>query len=136
MLKPQLTNMGVSGIRKMASEIVEWPQNMDRKKLSRALYNLYIQIDLSGTGGGNYRSMYARFLNIARKVTGNPWLDQSAQLFDYAAKQWMALAHPLKSVYEIADPAILVRDLAEDLEKVSYTEETALKLLASAMPQF
>ena len=77
--------------------------------------------------------MYAKFLEKARIETGNPWLDQSARLFRFAAKQWHALVQPLGMVYSLSNPAELLPGLAEDLFKVSYTEETALKLLASAI---
>ena len=133
MLKPTINNFGVPGIQKMANDVQNWPGMLTPAALREALFSFYLQTEIVGAGGGNIREIYARFLEKARVETGNPWIEQSARLFRFAAKQWHALVKPLGMVYSLSNPAELLPGLAEDLYKVSYTEETALKLLASAI---
>ena len=133
MLKPSINNFGIPGMRKMANDVQNWPGALTPAALKEALFLFYLETEIIGAGGENIREMYARFLEKARIETGNPWLEQSARLFRFAAKQWHALAKPLGMVYSLSNPAELLPGLAEDLFKVSYTEETALKLLVSAI---
>jgi len=135
MLRPAIQNFGIPGMRKMAHELKSWPDLLTMEELKQVLYSIYLQTEIVGAGGGNIREVYARFLGKARLVTGNPWLDQSARLFQFAAEQWHALVEPLSTVYALSDPAVLLPGLSEDLLRVSYTEETALKLLGSAIPR-
>ena len=135
MLQPTINSFGVPGMRKMALDLQNWPEMLTLENLRRVLFSFYFQIEVAGAGGSNIRELYARFLEHARKETDNPWLDQSARLFRFAAEQWRALVAPLSTVYSLSNPAILLPGLTEDLLKVSSTEETALKLLASAIPR-
>lgn len=135
MLRPAIQNFGIPGMRNMAHDLLSWPDLLTVEDLKQVLYSIYLQAEIIGAGGGNIREVYARFLEKARLVTGNPWLDQSARLFRFAAEQWHMLVEPLSAVYSLSDPVVLLPGLREDLLKVSYTEETALKLLGSAIPR-
>jgi len=45
------------------------------------LFNLYIFIEIGGTGGGCFRYMYSRFLKESAKVTKNNQLMELAEKF-------------------------------------------------------
>lgn len=60
-LKPPIKNVGIKGIRHTAVEITRWPDIFDDKDLRMNLFNLYIFIEIGGTGGGCFRYMYSRF---------------------------------------------------------------------------
>jgi hypothetical protein len=64
MLEPALGDFeGLPALRRFASEVGEWPQAAeDWQWCARFLYQV---IERRGTGGGNFRKMYARFLEEA-----------------------------------------------------------------------
>jgi len=51
-LKPPIKNIGIKGIRHAAREIIKWPNMFKDKELRMNLFNLYIFIEIGGTGGG------------------------------------------------------------------------------------
>lgn len=87
-INPPIKNLGVKGIRHAAKELLKWPAVFDDTTLRMNLFNLYIFIEIGGTGGGCFRYMYARFLNEAATLTESrelgeiaPLLNESGTLF-------------------------------------------------------
>lgn len=58
-LNPPIKNFGVSGMRHTANQLLKWPSLFDDFALRMHLFNLYIFIEIGGTGGGCFRSMCA-----------------------------------------------------------------------------
>jgi hypothetical protein len=88
MLNAPIKNLGIKGIRHTAKEILKWPGLYDETGLIMNLFNVYIFIEIGGTGGGCFRYMYARFLQEAAAITGDKkflgassLIDQSGRLF-------------------------------------------------------
>jgi hypothetical protein len=67
-LHPPIKNFGVSGMRHTAAQLPKWPSLFNDFALRMNLFNLYIFIEIGGTGGGAFRAMYARFLDEARRL--------------------------------------------------------------------
>lgn len=130
MMRPASDNLGLKGMRRLAFDL-KYKRSKDQIPAPQEILQAFARVEKISS----FRSMYANFLEQARQETGNPWLEQSARLFDFAAEQWLGLLRPLQNASQQSDPAFLLANLAEDLEKVSCTEETALKMLASALPQ-
>jgi len=82
MLNPPIKNIGVKGMRHAAKEILKWPDKLSEHSLRSHLFNLYIFIEIGGTGGGCFRYIYARFLKEAAKITGNKSLNAVAETID------------------------------------------------------
>ncbi|MCP8311086.1 MAG: BtrH N-terminal domain-containing protein, partial [Candidatus Methylarchaceae archaeon HK01M] len=61
-LNPPIKNLGVKGLKYTANEILKWPKIFEDKELRMNLFNLFIYIEIGGTGGGCFRYMYSRFL--------------------------------------------------------------------------
>jgi hypothetical protein len=87
-LNPPIKNIGVKGMRHAAKELRRWPDSLPDRELRLNLFNLYVFIEIGGTGGGCFRYMYARFLREAADITRNPGLlaeseklEQSGRLF-------------------------------------------------------
>lgn len=113
LLEPPIKNLGVKGIRHTAKEILLWPKIFDQNELIMNLFNLYIFIEIGGTGGGCFRHMYARFLQEASEITGNK------NLLNIAGKFW-------KSGELFTEISLLFKDYqkTEGLnERISYTSE-------------
>ncbi|MGH2952138.1 MAG: BtrH N-terminal domain-containing protein [Solirubrobacterales bacterium] len=91
MLEPALGEYeGLPALRRFAAEVGDWPQQLDDWQwCARFCYQV---IERRGTGGGNFRLMYSRFLEEA----GSPHAPIAAE----AAARWTALAGKLQTASE------------------------------------
>ena len=60
MLNPPISNFGVKGIQRTAKELPKWVGKFSDEELRLNLFNVYIFIEIGGTGGGSFRYMYSR----------------------------------------------------------------------------
>lgn len=123
---------GVEGLDRFAGELPGWPERSagedDRAWCLRFAYQ---SIERRGTGGGNFRLLYARFLEEAgRHHPGLPRLGLAERMRDLASR-WTRLAEAFKTLSEepgagIPPPvADLARGIARD-ERRFYEEVAAL----------
>ncbi len=91
MLEPAFEGFqGISALERLAEEVGEWPSAAeDWRWCARFLYQV---IERRGTGGGNFRLMYSRFLDEAGRR-------ESAIAHD-AAERWTALADAAREASE------------------------------------
>ncbi len=90
MLEPSLGEFeGLPALRRFAAEVGDWPRVASDWQWC-ARFN-YQAIERRGTGGGNFRSMYSRFL-------GEVGLQNGAELATAAASAWTGLAASLLAV--------------------------------------
>ncbi|MBU7039144.1 MAG: BtrH N-terminal domain-containing protein [Theionarchaea archaeon] len=92
MQNPPISNFGLAGIRKWANIIPGWPKQFQGLNLYGCLMNVYIYIEIGGTGGRAFRPMYARFLREASSLVENPELESVADLFEESGKAWSDVA--------------------------------------------
>jgi hypothetical protein len=123
MLEPALGDFeGLPALRRFASEVGEWPQAAeDWQWCARFLYQV---IERRGTGGGNFRKMYARFLEEAGY--------EESGLAAEASDRWTALALAARDASEPddADPAHW-RTLSDRAAEVLDSEERLWAALAA-----
>ncbi|HET8593138.1 MAG TPA: DUF4872 domain-containing protein, partial [Solirubrobacterales bacterium] len=95
MLEPSLGEYeGLPALRRFAAEVGDWPDaTEDWQWCARFLYQV---IERRGTGGGNFRKMYARFLEEA----GSAEADLAAE----AAEDWTKLALSARDASEPDEP--------------------------------
>jgi hypothetical protein len=95
MLDPPMGDYeGLLALRRFASEVGDWPQELeDWQWCARFCYQV---IERRGTGGGNFRLMYSRFL----RELGN----EHAGLAAEAAASWTSLAAALLAASESDEP--------------------------------
>ena len=85
---------GLPALRRFAAEVGHWPEQIEDWKWSARF--CYQVIERRGTGGGNFRLMYSRFL-------AECGLEQ-ASLAAEAARRWTELALTLQAASEADDP--------------------------------
>jgi Domain of unknown function (DUF4872)/Butirosin biosynthesis protein H, N-terminal len=95
MLEPELREyQGILALRRFAAEVGSWPDAAsDWQWCARFGYQV---IERRGTGGGNFRRMYARFLDEMGY--------EEAELAAEAARRWTSLAAALLAASEADDP--------------------------------
>jgi Butirosin biosynthesis protein H, N-terminal/Domain of unknown function (DUF4872) len=115
MIDPPLGDFeGLPALRRFAAEVGEWPGTVEDWSWC-ARFN-YQVIERRGTGGGNFRLMYSRFL----EEVGSP----QAQLAAEAAAGWTALAEALRAASDADEPeAELWAAVAERAAGVLEAEE-------------
>ncbi|MGD0816994.1 MAG: BtrH N-terminal domain-containing protein [Methanomassiliicoccales archaeon] len=92
MIHPVINNFGLKGIRKWSTEVKKWPANFKGMALFGCLLNLFIYIEVGGTGGGAFRSMYADFLDESSCIIKEPELCKVGSEFRGCGKQWSEIA--------------------------------------------
>jgi hypothetical protein len=95
MLDPPLGEYeGLPALRRFAAEVGDWPQQIeDWQWCARFGYQV---IERRGTGGGNFRLMYSRFLDEAGR--------EEARVAADAASRWTRLAEHLLAASETDEP--------------------------------
>lgn len=110
MLEPAMTCGGVAGLRMLADDLVDWEGAEDLSWAARFGYQV---IGRRGTGGGNFRRLYAGFLaEIASHIPEVANI-KAAERTEAIAGQWTTLAGVLKEISETEDVALL--ETAADL---------------------
>jgi hypothetical protein len=123
MLEPELGDFqGIPALRRFAAEVGEWPEQAeDWRWCARFLYQV---IERRGTGGGNFRLMYSRFLEEAG-------YEQSA-LAATASAAWSSLAAAAQAASEPEEPdAGLWSAVATEADSVLEAEERLWESLAA-----
>ncbi|MDX6582671.1 MAG: hypothetical protein QOI10_1855 [Solirubrobacterales bacterium] len=122
MIEPAMGEFeGLPALRRFAAELAEWPQELEDWQWSARF--CYQVIERRGTGGGNFRLMYSRFLAEAGR--------DEAEIASEAAARWTDLASALleASEAEVAD-ADAWRGIGERAAAVLESEERLWPALA------
>ncbi len=129
MLYPPISNVGIKGFYRTASEIEKWPKQYSDKQLKMFLFNIYIFIEIGGTGGGCFRYMYSRFLKEACRITGNSSLEKASEMIDESGKHFTETGLLFKDVESSGDITGKIKFAVEKLKKAAGIEERAYQHL-------
>jgi len=92
MTRPPLKNFGLAGMLKWAGLLPKWPEQFPGAAIIGVLVNLFIFIEIGGTGGAAFRPMYARFLEEAAEITGDARYREAAGPVRHCAETWSQIA--------------------------------------------
>lgn len=92
MLHPPIKNFGLVGMEKWSELIMKWSEQFTGIDLLGVLINTFMYIEIAGTGGSAFRTMYAWFLEEASSILGQPALSEVAVLFRQSASVWSGIA--------------------------------------------
>ena len=92
MLNPPMKNIGLKGMKHWAETVPKWPKQFKGPDLFTCLLNLFIYIEIGGTGGSCFRPMYAQFLEEASPILKEPALNDIADMFKGSGEVWSRIA--------------------------------------------
>jgi hypothetical protein len=127
MLNPPIKNLGIRGIRHTAKEIAKWPGQFDETGLIMNLFNLYIFIEIGGTGGGCFRYMYARFLKDAARMTGDKKLEDASALMDQSGRMFSEIGLKFKDLEDKSRLRERIAEACETFGRIADVEEKAFR---------
>lgn len=134
MLNPPISNAGIKGFYRTAGEMEKWPGLFNDKQLKMVLFNIYIFIEIGGTGGGCFRYMYSRFLKEAYRITGNHALEAASDMIFESGKLFTETGLLFKKIESSNITARVIKLAAEKLKQAAKTEEQAYKKLLESIP--
>lgn len=132
-LNPPIKNFGVSGMRHTAAQLLKWPSLFNDFQLRVNLFNLYIFIEIGGTGGGAFRAMYARFLDEAAHIAKKPALAEAAAVFRDSARRFTSVGLLFKDATKAAGLEDKIQTASAEFRLIADLEENAWRQLAEAV---
>ena len=124
-LHPPIRNLGVSGIRHTAAQLPKWPSLFNDIQLRMNLFNLYIFIEIGGTGGGAFRAMYARFLDEAALIAKTRAWAELAAMFRESARRFSSIGQSFKDAAKATDLGEKMQIAASEFRAIADLEEGA-----------
>lgn len=88
MLYPVGIGIGHKALVRFSREIRNWPKIMNPERLKREVFIAYMTFEKIGTGGGNFRRMYARFLREAEEILSMPELRSVQRMYTDLSNLW------------------------------------------------
>jgi hypothetical protein len=128
-LNPPIKNFGVAGMRHTASQLLKWPVIFNDKDLRMNLFNLYIFIEIGGTGGGCFRYMYSRFLVDAARIARNPALTTAAERFNQSGKMFSNIGLMFKDSKRMKDIEEKIEATSREFRAIADHEEETYQYL-------
>jgi Domain of unknown function (DUF4872)/Butirosin biosynthesis protein H, N-terminal len=132
-LNPPIRNFGISGMRHTATQLPKWLSLFNDFQLRMNLFNLYIFIEIGGTGGGAFRVMYARFLDEAVRIAKCPAFAEAAATFRDSSRRFTSIGLLFKDATKAAGLENKIQTAAAEFRKIADLEENAWSLLAKAV---
>lgn len=128
-LKPKISNMGFKGIAKTSLLMRNWWCRLDNP--CEALSLIGTTIEEGGTGGGLFRTLWARFLEEAHELTGAAAYQAAAVKYRQISGRWTEVANILRATdsssaqRSLAEAASIVNELATAERKAMVELEEA-----------
>jgi hypothetical protein len=129
LLHPPIKNFGIAGLRLTAKQLLRWPASFPDKELRMNLFNLFVFIEIGGTGGGCFRPMYARFLEECAGILALPALADAAEIFHQSGGKFTEIALLFKDAEKMKNIEENVRRASKLFEEIATLEEKGCRLL-------
>ena len=88
-----IANIGIRGMGKWADQVLVWPRQFPGRSFVDCLTSTFLYIEIGGTGGSAFRSMYSEFLREAANRTAERRYRAAAELYHRCAEAWRSIAY-------------------------------------------
>jgi hypothetical protein len=96
MTQPWNKFFGLGALQAFLRGVTGWRFALPPERRMAQAYATYVSLELGGTGKGNFRRMYARFLLEAGALTGDRELGRLSLAYRELGSEWSALAELLR----------------------------------------
>lgn len=79
---------GVRGMKSFLNDMTNFSAKFAGEDRGSILFNMLISIEKLGTGGGNFRRFYSKFLRDAFRITGVEFLQEFSQTYNGLSEKW------------------------------------------------
>jgi Domain of unknown function (DUF4872)/Butirosin biosynthesis protein H, N-terminal len=152
-LKPSIGNLGVPGLKQFAAGVRNWSRTKTGTvtmqlwsdgadhavpALVCQLLSLGRAIEVFGTGGGLFRPMWSRFLQIFGDLVGDERLLDASRTMAASGELWTTLGRRLLEVGPDTSQAVLDEHLAaliDTVDRIQQLERKTMDGLRSIRPQ-
>lgn len=83
---------GLPALERFCRQVTRWGRVYAGEELAQMTWLTAFMLEKAGTGGGNYRNLYSRFLKEAAELAGDPRLQQAADVYRELARHWREVA--------------------------------------------
>ncbi|MGA2570359.1 MAG: BtrH N-terminal domain-containing protein [Terracidiphilus sp.] len=129
-IHPPIKNFGIAGLRHAAKVLPQWPKLFKSgHDLRMNLFNLFVMIEIGGTGGGCFRPMYARFLEQAAPLLATKTLESAARLFHESGTKFTQIALLFKDAGKMKAVDEKILAASRLFTEIAGIEERACRLL-------
>jgi hypothetical protein len=125
MLNPPARNFGIKGITQLADDVLNWPKILDPKQLKLTLFLAYIDMEEAGTGGGNFRRLYSRFLKEAGELISDKRFLEAGEKLNNSANAWSEVARSMLEASRVKDALEIIYKTSEKMIECARIEEEA-----------
>ena len=80
--------LGLKALKRFFKEIRIWPEILEKERLQLELYKAYTVFEKIGTGGGNFRRMYSRFLKQSAHILSSNMLFEISDIYVQLGRMW------------------------------------------------
>ena len=95
MLHPWYEVLGYSGLEKFCHRVTSWNRFLKEDMLTTNAFMTYMMMEEVGTGGGNFRRLYSRFLREATPIIKDKRLEEASKIYSDLGKKWKEVAYLL-----------------------------------------
>ena len=95
MCEPPISNFGLAGLEKLGKWLRQAIQDLPERELCELLISLYVNLELAGTGGCAFRSMYHQFLIEVRQWIAPRPIDEALDYFQRSIQSWTVFINGL-----------------------------------------
>ncbi|MGI6256704.1 MAG: DUF4872 domain-containing protein [Anaerovoracaceae bacterium] len=132
MRHPFAFKMGLAGIKTFHDEIKMFFEEGIYQDKEEAILTFSYLMEKLGTGGGNFRRMYGRFLNEAAGMTGDERFRQIAKDYQILAKRWKELSVLLG---ELVTAPQLITEFDRLMKEIEERESAGIDALESLVKE-
>ncbi len=131
MLNPWYEVLGYSGLEKFCQRVTSWNRFMKEEMATTNAYMTYMMMEEVGTGGGNFRRLYSRFLREAEPILKDKRVGEAAAIYADLGKKWREVAHLLLEGSKDINTGIWngAQSTRTLLDEISKNEKKALLIL-------
>jgi len=123
MLNPSTSNLGGRAIRRFATELPKWPEQMSARTFAACCAHTYLYIELICTGGGAFRPAYGRFLRETGDLLGDAGLKGFGDRYDQLARLWTRVAVEIRDAGSAREPVRILATVSDHLLEIAQREE-------------